>query len=63
MRRSPLKKGWQLLHTSTRRTALVEPVVKVVPQEEQMTWASEWYSGWMPAFMVPRFLSGPRLPL
>ena len=34
IRCSPVKKGWHLLHSSTRNSSLVEPVIKVAPQEQ-----------------------------
>jgi hypothetical protein len=36
---SPVKKGWHLLQSSTLSCFLVEPIVKVLPQE-QTTWES-----------------------
>jgi hypothetical protein len=46
-----VKKGWHLLHSSTRRVCLVEPVVKLLPHE-QVTVASGKYFGWIFSFMI-----------
>src|SRR5688500_15648420 len=47
---SPVKNGWQLEQMSTRNSFLVEPVVQVLPQEAQVTFASGKYVGWISAF-------------
>jgi hypothetical protein len=55
MRCSPVKKGWQLLHTSVCSRSRVERVLNVLPQEH--TTVASTYCGWMFAFTGPGFLS------
>src|SRR5688500_1741042 len=45
----PVKNGWQLPHTSTRSSGLVEPTVHSVPHDPQCTLASK-YLGWISGF-------------